>query len=536
MTSLKRATAVMTIGTVLSRATGLLRLAAIAAVLGVTESRLPDTYNLANTAPNIIYELILGGVLTSVFVPVFVELLEKEGRQRAWEVASAVINVSMVVLTAMTILGVLASPLIAAFYSARLEGPDAQAQQEVLTFLLRLFIPQIIFYGLAAITAGLLNVHQRFAAPMYTPILNNVVVIAVFLFFYRAFDVVTLRTATATELLVIGLGTTAGVVAMALAQLPALRGLGRYRFTFSIAHPSVRKLARLSVFVVGYVITNQVGYLIVQWLANQQQGGYSAYINAFTFFLLPHGLFAVSVITALLPGMSGHAVNQRWTDFRERLSTGIRATTLLVLPAAVGYFVLGEPIVRFLLERGVMTRASTELVSGVLRLFVLGLVPFSIFQLFLRAFYALQDTKTPFFINVGAVALNTAINIPMFAWFGVQGLAAGHAIAYFFGVLVQGRILSKRIGGLDGARVASATLRILAAAAGMGLLVWTVSRAVDPIFGEGGVLSQTIGLILPVGAGVIAYGGLSYLLKVEELGMVTGLLARRTRPPGSAEG
>ncbi|MGH2729117.1 MAG: lipid II flippase MurJ, partial [Actinomycetota bacterium] len=176
MSSLARATAVMSVGTVLSRITGLIRLAAIAAALGIVETRLTDTYNLANTAPNIIYELVLGGILTSVFVPVFVELLEKEGRDRAWEVASAIINLSLVILVATTTLVILAAPWIAKVYAIRLEGAGAERQEEVLTFLLRLFIPQIIFYGLAAITAGLLNAHKRFAAPMYTPILNNLAV------------------------------------------------------------------------------------------------------------------------------------------------------------------------------------------------------------------------------------------------------------------------------------------------------------------------------------------------------------------------
>ena len=185
-------------------------------------------------------------------------------------------------------------------------------------------IPQIIFYGLAALTAGLLNAHRRFGPPMYTPILNNLAVIAVFLAFHQAYEKVTLDTVTNTQLLIIGLGTTAGVVLMAFAQLPFLKGLGKYRATFSLKHPSVKKLARLSVFVIGYVMVNQIGYLIIQVLAAGQQGGYAAYVNSFTFFMLPHGLFAVSVITALLPGMSAHSVNQEWDQFRERLSTGIR--------------------------------------------------------------------------------------------------------------------------------------------------------------------------------------------------------------------
>jgi putative peptidoglycan lipid II flippase len=519
----------MTAGTVLSRVTGLLRLVAIAAALGVVESgRLADTYNIGNTAPNIIYELVLGGVLTSVFVPVFVDLLEKEGRERAWEVASAIINVALVVLIGMTTLGLLAAPLIAKFYAVRLEGAEQARQVEVLTFLLRLFIPQIIFYGLTALTAGLLNAHKRFGAPMYTPILNNLAVIAVFVGFHQAYgEIENLGDVSTGQLWVIGLGTTAGVVLMAVAQLPFLRGLGRYRATLSIAHPSLKKLARLSVFVIGYVVTNQLGYLFVQWLANEQTGGYTAYVSAFTFFMLPHGLFAVSLITALLPGMSADAANERWDQFRDRLSTGIRATVLLVLPAAVGYLVLGEPVVRFLLEHGVMTARSTELVAGVLQFFVLGLVPFSLFQLFLRAFYALQDTKTPFKINVVAVAFNTAVNVPLFIWLGVRGLALGHALSYLVGLVLQARTLRQRIGGLDGRRVFRSVSKIAVAAGAMGALVWLSSTLLQDWMEPQGLGEQTVALLGPVLLGVVSYLGMALALGVEEVSLIKNVVARR---------
>lgn len=516
----------MTIGTVLSRVTGLARLAAIAAALGVAESRLPDAYNLANTAPNIIYELVLGGILTSVFVPVFVELLQKEGKEKAWEVGSAIINISMVALLAITSIGILAAPLIAKFYTLTLEGNEAMMQERVLTFLLRLFLPQIIFYGLAAITAGLLNAHKRFGAPMYTPVLSNLSVIAIFVAFHQAYgDSVSLETISDKQLWIIGLGTTVGVALMAIAQLPFLRSLGRYRFTFSVSHPSIKKLARLSVFVIGYVVANQIGYLIVQVLANDQQGGYSAYINAFTFFLLPHGLFAVSVITALLPGMSEHAVHERWDDFRERLSTGIRSTYLLILPAAIGYFVLSERIVRLLLERGIFSPESTQLVGGVLRFFVLGLVPFSLFQLFLRAFYAMQDTKTPFKINCVAVAVNTAVNFPLFRWLGVKGLAAGLAIAYAVGAFLQARVLARRIDGLDAARVRSSVLRITGAGVAMGAVTWVVAEISGRAFPGNTAMDQVIGLGIPVIAGVISYLSFAQLLGVQELALVKGLFS-----------
>ncbi len=512
----------MSAGTVLSRVTGLARLAAITAALGVVETRLADTYNFGNTAPNIIYEFLLGGILTSVFVPVFVELLEKEGRDSAWEVASAIINLSILFLGVMTVLGILAAPLLAKFYEVNVPG-----QQRALTLLLRLFIPQIMFYALAAITAGLLNAHKRFGPPTYTPILNNLTVIAVFLYFASAYSEVDLASVTNQQLFLIGAGTTLGVVVMALGQLPFLRGLGRYRLTFSVDHPSVRKLAGLSVFVVGYVMANQVGYLIVQRLARGEKGAYTAYVAAFTFFQLPYGIFAVSVITALLPNMSELAVHRRWDDFRLKLSNGLRATVFLILPAAVGYMVLGAPIVRLLLQNGVATSQSTELVASVLRVFVLGLVPFSMFQLLLRAFYATQDTRTPFLVNCAAVAINIAANVALFGMLGVRGLAAGHAIGYTFGVVVQGLILSRRLGGLAMKALGGTAVKVAVASAGMGIAVWATYSAAESIVATDTLTGQATAVLAPVLVGVAAYGGLAYLLRIEELDAVRSLLGRR---------
>lgn len=530
--SLARSTAIMTAGTVVSRLTGVIRLGVIAAALGVAETRLTDTYNLANTVPNIVYELVLGGVITSVFVPLFVELLEKEQRDRAWEVISAILNVSLLTLTAVTLVGVLAAPWIAHFYASRLHGSELAVQQHAITFLLRLFIPQVVLYGLYFVAAGILNAHKRFAAPMFTPIVNNLVVIAAFVIFRELYGRVTLSDVTTPQLLLIGLGTTLSVAPMGLLLVPTLRRIGSYRLTLSLDHPSIRKLARLSVFVVGFVLANQVGFVVIQWLANAQRGGYSAYVFASTFFLLPIGLFTWSITTALVPSMSAHAVHERWDDYRERLSTGIRASTFLMLPAVVGYFVLSKPMIAVLLQHGVATAVSTDLVSAVLRFFVFGLLQFAIFQLLTRAFYALQDAKTPFYVNCGVVALNVAVNVPMFEWLHVEGLAAGQGIAYTAGSIVLARIMARRLGGLDGARIAASSVRIAVASAGMGIVVWALAHLLGTTMTDGTFVVQLVALAVPVGAGALAYLGLAHVLHVEELDYVRGLVRRRRATAG----
>ena len=523
--SLARATAVMTAGTVLSRVTGVIRLAIVVAVLGITETRLMDTYNLASALPTMIYELVLGGVTASVFVPLFVELIEKEDRERAWEVMSAILNISLLVLTLIAVVGVLAAPWIARFYATRLQGAELLLQQRVLTFLLALFIPQVVLYGLYSILAALLNSYKRFGPPMYTPILNNLVLIAVFVFFDRAFGTVTLETVSRTQLLIIGLGTTVSVAPMGLGLLPYVKRFVRYRLTFKADHPSVRTLARLSVFVVGFVLANQVGYLVIQWLANEEQGAYSAFVSAFTLFLLPVGLFVWSLTSALTPTLSEQAVNRRWDDYRDQLSVGLRATIFVMLPAAVGYLILGRPIVRILLQHGIVTDVSTDVVADVLRLLILGLVQFSIFQLFVRAFYAMQDTKTPFLINSLVVLVNTAINVPMFAWAGVQGLAAGQAAAYTFGVLIQAYFLSKRVNGLNASRMLRPALKMFAASLAMGAGVWVAWRWLEAVL-PGDLIGTTVAMGTAVVLGIASYLAFAHLLRIEELQYVRGLFTR----------
>jgi len=522
----------MTAGTVVSRVTGVVRLAAMVAALGIAESRLTDTYNLANTAPNILYELVLGGVVTSVFVPVFVELLEKEQREEAWRVISGVITVAMMGLVVLAVVAIVAAPAIAGFYAGRLDGTDQALQRDTIVVLLRLFLPQIVLYGIYFLLAGVINANKRFGPPMWTPIVNNVVLIAVFLVFHQVYGEVTLATITDTQLLIIGLGTTASVAPMGLLLIPYVRKIGSLRPTLLVRHPAVRKLARLAPYVAGFVVANQAGYVVVQWLANEQQGGYTAYISAFTFFLMPVGLFVWSITTALLPVMSEHAGNERWDLMREQLSTGVRATSFLMIPTAVVFALLAPLMTRILLEHGVATAASTDLVADVLRLFVVGLVQFSIFQLFVRAFYAMQDSRTPFLINLVVVLTNVILAVPFFAWFRVEGIAAAQAIANTVGMLLLGLALSQRVSGLPLRDIWRSVWRSCVATGAMGVLIWTLAgpleRVAHEAMGETSLLAGAIVLAVLIAVGSSIYLGVARALRVPELAYVSHLVRRRT--------
>jgi len=531
--SFVRHTAVMSVGTTLSRVTGFLRLSAMAWAIGVTVNSLPNTYNVANTTPNIIYELALGGILSSIFVPVFVEWLEQHGTDEAREVADRVLTLAAVSLTAVAVLGALFAPWIMRLYLSQSESPDRAAQVALGAFFLRWFMPQIVFYGIGAVATGLLNAHRRFAAPMFAPILNNLVVIGAFATYavLRGGHTVSPTTITLSEKLVLAIGTTAGVVAMTVALWPSLRRTGyRWHAVLDVRHPAVRRLARLALWVVVYVVANQLAYLVVIVLASRSNG-YAAYTAAFILFQLPHAIVAVSIFTALLPGMSGRAAAGDREGVVEAMSRGLRATAFVVAPAAAGYVAIAPAIVRLLLQHGAADAADTVLISRTLRAFAVGLLFFSAFQLLSRTFYALQDSRTPALVNVAAGVLNVAIDLVLVLGFhlGVPGLALGHATTYAFSTVVCLVLLRGRLGRLDGRRIGAALGRILPAAAITGLAAWVAAAAAGRVVDATTIAGEVLQVGAAVLVGVLVFLGSTVIVGVEEADDLRDAVLRRFR-------
>lgn len=514
--SVSHATALMTAGTALSRLTGLVRIATLTYALGVTGTRLADTYNLANTTPNIIYELLLGGILTSVFVPALVAI-----RGRGTGDASALVSMSLVALAVVTVLAAVGAPVVMRLYTFRVEDPETRrAQLELATFLLRWFAPQILFYGLAAIAQALLNVRGRFGPPSFAPVLNNLVVIATFLAFAELMGERGLHLSTGAKVL-LGAGTTAGVVVQALILLPSLRA-DRIRFRWDVHDPAVTRVLHLSVYVLGYVVVNQIGYWIVLALANREPGGVTAYQVAYIFFLLPHSLFAVSLHTALFPNLSASAAAPDWDSYREGFSFGVRGVAYLLLPAAAGYLVLADPVTRLILVRGLAGEQDAALIASVLQSFAFGLLFFSGFQFLTRCFYALPDTRTPTAVNAVAVLVNVVANLGLYGWLGVRGLAMGHALGYTSGAVLLLVVLHRRVpGGLGLRRLVGPVLRIAGVTAAMAACVWALARAMPDL--------DALVVIVGVGAGAILYVAFSLVAGLPERSIVMDLVPWRPR-------
>jgi len=532
--SFVRNTIVMSTGTAISRLTGFLRLSAMAFAIGITETRLADAYNVANITPNILYELALGGILTSVVVPVVVEWMQARGREVAWDVVRRLFTIAIVVLSAIALLGIVLAPWIVDLYTVGYPDAQREAVHGLATFFLRWFMPQVVFYGIGAVAAGLLNAHRRFAAPMFAPIANNVIVIVTFLIFAAMPGPAegSHELATGAQQLVLAIGTTLGVVAMTGALWPSVRATGfRFRWLGGIRDEAIVRIGRLATWVVVYVVANQLGYLVIVILAGGPTGGYSSYAAAFILFQLPHAIFAVSILTALLPAMSSRWAAEDLDGYKALLSQGIRATATILIPAALGYLVLAKPIVRLLLEHGETTAVSAELVSEVLFAFAIGLFAFSAFQFLLRASYAMQDTRTPALVNVAAVTVNVLVDLFFFFVLdlGVPGLALGHAVSYWFASTVLLLLIRRRIGPIGGRRILASLVRILVAGLATAAVAWLVAEGFERWLGTRTIATQAAQVLGAVVAGLAVFVASAAALRIEEVGLVRRQIAARWR-------
>ena len=513
----------MAAGTFVSRLTGFGRLVALAYALGFT--RLTDTYNLANVTPNIVYELVLGGVLSATLVPVFVSRLATDDDEEAWRAISAVATAALALLLVVTGVFLAAAPWLIRLYTLGQDEPTAAEQRAVATALLRMFAPQVALYGMVTITTALLQARRRFAAPMFAPVLNNLVVIAVLLALPHIADDLSLAGLKADTggLLFLGLGTTAGVAAMTLAQMTALRRAKvRLRLLWDPRHAAVRTVLRLSGWTFGFTAANQVALWVVLTLANGGRAGdVAAYQAGQVFFQLPYGIFAVSVMSALLPDLSERWVLGDLDGYRQRLSVGLRTIAVVVVPAAVGYLCLARPIVTVVLQHGALEASSARVTADVLGFFALGLPGFCVYLLVMRAYQAMQDTRTVFVLYAVENGVNIALALAMYPSLGVRGLALAYALAYTIGTVVALAHLRRRTRGIEGRAVARSWLRTAGASAVMGGVVAVSASLVDGAAAKVGV---------GVAVGVTVYLAGAKALGVEELATLLRIRRRPVQP------
>jgi len=491
-----RSNVVVAAGTALSRITGVARFALFGVIFG--RAALWDAYNAANNTPNMIYELLLGGILSATLVPVFTRYFADQDD----EAVSAVVSTSIVAVAGLTAVAALAAPLIFRMSAINVSDTvDADDYRWLGTALARIFLVQIFFYGLSALWGAMLNAKKRFFAPAWSPILANIAIIVSLVAanaqlkdgeegFAKALANPGFRNTLA-------IGATLGISLQAAALFPALKRAGiRVRFRPDFKHPAVRKGFRLSGWTVGYAVCNITAVQVVMNLAEPGSGNASAYSLAFTFFLLPHALLAMSILTTFVPDLAGFVKRRDRAGFVDRMSFGIRLVALVTIPAGFGLFVLRQPIIGALLEHGNFTAADTLVTSRALAGFALGLAGFSVYLFVLRGFYSHQDTKTAFTINLFENVLNIVLAVLLVGRYDVLGLGAAFGLAYLVSAVAALRVLQNKVGGFDVRGIMASMGKMVLAGAIMAEAIWYLEKAIGSNRGAGAWARIAMGVVV----------------------------------------
>ena len=502
--SLGRASRTMAIASAASRLTGFLRSLAVTAAIGV--ALVGNAYNTANTLPNIVYELLLGGVLTSVVVPLLVQAQERD-RDRGVAYTQRLLSLAVAGLAGATLLATVAAPVLTLLYSSG-SGPKSQ----LTTLFAYLLLPEIFFYGLGAMIGAVLNTRGVFGPPAWAPVLNNVVVIVVaglFIALTQGRDVT--GSLTTGETLLLGIGTTLGIVAQALVLLPALRRTGfRWKFRLDLRGSRLGEAGPLALWVIGYVVVSQIGYLVQLRLANgvpDNLPGVATFTNASLLFQMPYGILGVSLLTALMPRMSRAAARGDRAGLLSDLSLGSRLSALALLPVTALFIVLGPAIGTVIYGHGRTDTIAARTIGEVLAVAAFGLVPFAITMLQLRVFYAVKDARTPTMINLGMMVARVVLSLLAAAVLADDNLVAGLLVAtslsYVVGAIGGEVLLHRRFGRLDTARTIRASVRFLVMSVFAGLAAWLVLVLVTNALGQGFVGSLVAVVLASLAAGAV---------------------------------
>jgi putative peptidoglycan lipid II flippase len=394
------------------------------------------------------------------------------------------------------------------------------------------FIPQIFFYGFSSLIGAILNSRGSFAAPMWTPIINNFVVIAVLGLFVAVAGNHRAEAISGSELQLLGLGTTLGIVAQTVALIPALRRVGfRWYPRFDFRRSEAREIGRMGGWMFAYVAATQVAFLVTIKLAGDANvAGVTDYSNAWLLFQLPYAVVGISVITALLPRMSAHASDRRLSLVRDDFSSGVRLSSAIVVPCSLVLAVLGPDIGEIFFGHGATTIAQAHYMGVVFAVFCLGLLPYMIFQLQLRVFYSMQDSKTPALIGFATTGLNIVANVVALNVLSanelVAGLGVGFGLANILGSIAAWQILARRVGGLDGRRIGSTLVRMHAASVPAALMAIFMGLVISN-FITGTRSVAFVDIVIGGGAALLLYLLFARALQVDELTNVIGSIRSR---------
>ena len=511
-TGVVRAAGIIMVAMAISRVLGYVRDVVIYAEFG--QNRLTDAYNAAFSIPDFLYMLLVGGALSSAFIPVFAGYLAKDQEDEAWEAASVLFNLIMTLMLVGITLGMVFTPQL-----IKLLVPGFGPEEAGLTVkLTRIMFIQALFMGLSGLSMGILNAYKHFLMPAIGSVLYNLSIVVLGWILSRYFGIAGFS-----------LGVVFGAVANFAVQMPKLLSLGlRYRFSFNLNHPGVRRIFTLMVPVLVGLSVTQFNLFVNQNLASGLPPGIVAALRTGQRIMqLPIGIFAIAVAVATFPTLTEYAARNEMTQFKRTMSRGIRSVIFLTLPAAAGLIALRVPLIRLLFEQGKFTHQATLATAYALLFYSIGLFGYSAQQVLNRTFYAIQDTVTPVKVGVMTIILNLVLNFILIRYLAHGGLALAYSIAGIFNMIALLYYLRKKIGSINGWDFVLSFIRIFIASFLMAVVVYFTSAYFEASLDMSSKVNQLIQVVSGVGVGFVVYMLAALVLKIEEVSLAWNILARR---------
>ncbi len=550
--SLLSSSAVMAAGTMVSRLSGFARSALLAAALGTQLHA--DLFTIANTIPNMLYILLAGGVFNAVLVPQLVRAMRQDP-DGGDAYLHRVITLAMLFLAGVTALLVLVAPLLMRVYLDAAFFTEALApQRESVIAFARLCLPQIFFYGMFALLGQVLNARGRFGPMMWAPIANNVISIAVLGIYLVVFGAARGAEAcggyTTGQEWLLGLGSTVGIAVQLLVLLPYLRAAGvGYRPRFDFRGSGLGRTFRLAFWTVAFVVVNQVAYTVVVRLASSGTAaaaatacgtdaansgtGYTIYSGAFLLIMVPHSVATVSLATAVLPRLSRSAAEQDLAAVSRQVAGTLRTALALIVPVAAVLPAVALPLSNIIWGYAAAADTFSDFAVS-LALFAPGLVFFTVHYTVLRGFYALERTRTVFWVQCVIAAINVALAVVITGRVGPEetapGLVVAYSSAYAVGAVLSHQLLARVLGGLQTATLLRFALRIGIAAGLAGVVAWGWRAVVAVLWGAGdGKVQALVELVTTGLLGMAVVLVAARMLRIGEVTEIVGLLTSRVR-------
>ena len=532
-----RASSVMAIGTIISRITGFIGGVIMIATLGT--ALLADAFNVANTMPNILYNLLVGGALTAIFVPQLVRAFDDADGGHLF--ASRLVTTISGILLVLVIIGVIFAPQLVYIYAPSFSTPGFETEREIAIAFTRYCLPQIFFLGLFTMLGQVANARGSFAPLMWAPIANNLVVIVVFSAFLIKWPSVNVDSITSTQIQILGWGTTAGIIVQALILIPVVKRSGiKIRPKWGVA--GLGKSFSLAGWTLVYVLISQIGYLITVNVAttaavdSAKAGittgvGFTPFKNAYLIMLLPYSIVTISIVTALLPHMSKLAINKKVEDVKEQLLRAIKTVAVLTIPSSVAFLLFG-PLITEVLFFGIDNNDGIY-IGYVLSALSLGLVAFSINLVLIRGFNAFEDTRTQVWsiliINIISVGLSYLFLAVLPSDWVTVGLGFAFSVSYLIGLFITLRLLKKHTGTIHVREFIGQHGRLLLAALIAMLPIFAISQYFGWVGSDQSSLIRVSELLFVIVAGALGYFFAAKALRISEVSGITALILRRNK-------